>query len=249
MGPELNQIITRALEKDRTLRYQTASELHADLSHVQRSTDSESAESAARVPLSSSAFDCFAAPADCCRSKLVLQGAGPVTNPAEFVKLTQFPDSATAPSLSHDGRMVTFIRGGERFMTGGQIYVKRLPNGESIQLSDNPEPKYGPVFTPDDSRIAYMQWQTAGGSIEWNTVLVPASGGQPALFMANAAGLNWIDDHHVLFSEVKTGIHMGIVTASENGADRRGDLFSRARARHGSLLFLGSRPQVDPDAK
>src|SRR5215831_9772169 len=36
----------------------------------------------------------------------------PVTSPTEYVALTDFTDSATAPALSADGKMVTFIRGG-----------------------------------------------------------------------------------------------------------------------------------------
>jgi|RhiMethySRZTD1v2_1073278.scaffolds.fasta_scaffold06100_3 WD40 repeat protein len=44
-----------------------------------------------------------------------------VTSPSEYVQLTNFSDSATAPSLSPDGRMVTFKRGGDSFLGEGQI--------------------------------------------------------------------------------------------------------------------------------
>ena len=37
----------------------------------------------------------------------------------------------------------------------------------------------------------------------------------------NASGLTWIADHRVMFSEIKTGIHMGIVTAMESRTDSR----------------------------
>ena len=46
-------------------------------------------------------------------------------------------------------------------------------------------------------------------------------GGQPRLFLPNASGLTWIADHRVMFSEIKTGIHMGIVTAMESRTDSR----------------------------
>jgi serine/threonine protein kinase len=48
--PSLERIITRALEKDRTLRYQTAAELQADLKELTRKTDSGGAIAAAQVP-------------------------------------------------------------------------------------------------------------------------------------------------------------------------------------------------------
>jgi serine/threonine protein kinase len=43
--------------------------------------------------------------------------SAPVTSPAEYMQLTNFTDSALSPSLSPDGRTVTFIRGGESFLT------------------------------------------------------------------------------------------------------------------------------------
>ena len=46
-------------------------------------------------------------------------------------------------------------------------------------------------------------------------------GGEPMRLLPNASGLTWIADHLVLFSEIKTGLHMGIVTATESRADSR----------------------------
>jgi Tol biopolymer transport system component len=46
-------------------------------------------------------------------------------------------------------------------------------------------------------------------------------GGQPTRFLPNASGLTWIADDRVLFSEIKTGLHMGIVTATAARAESR----------------------------
>ena len=147
----------------------------------------------------------------------VAKPAVPVTSPSEYTQLTNFTDSATAPSLSPDGRMVTFKRGEDSFLSSGDIYVKLLPNGEAVKLTTEPARRYGPVFTPDGSRIAYTQI-TAGS---WDTWTVPVLGGQPTRLLPNASGLTWIADHRVLFSEIKTGFHMGIVTATEGRAESR----------------------------
>jgi serine/threonine protein kinase len=141
----------------------------------------------------------------------------PVTSPSEYTQLTNFTDSASAPSLSADGRMLTFKRGDTSFLSPGQIFVKRLPNGESVQLTTSAGRKYGPVFTPDGSRVAYTE--VASGA--WDTWTVPVLGGQPVRLLPNASGLTWIADHLVLFSEITSGLHMGIVTATEGRRDSR----------------------------
>jgi len=140
-----------------------------------------------------------------------------VTSPSEYTQLTNFSDAVSAPSLSPDGRMVTFKRGGDLFLGAGQIFVKLLPNGESVRLTTSPGLKYGPVFTPDGTRVAYTNVESG----EWDTWTVPVLGGQPVRLLPNASGLTWIADHQVLFSEIKSGLHMGIVTATDSRAASR----------------------------
>ena len=140
----------------------------------------------------------------------------------QYTQITDFSDTATAASLSPDGRMVTFIRGGPYFQSPrqiGQIYVKLLPNGEAVRLTNDTKPKFAPVFTPDGSRIAYSV--VDDGS--WDTWTVPVLGGQPTRILPNASGLTWMTDGRLLFSEIKSGsaMHMGIVTATEVRADSR----------------------------
>ena len=85
----------------------------------------------------------------------------PVTLPSEYTQITNFNDSVVAPSLSPDGRMVTFKRGEDAFFSPGQIYVKVLPNGELVRLTNDVALKYAPVFTPDGSRIAYTDFNVS----------------------------------------------------------------------------------------
>jgi len=222
-SPDLERIIGRLLEKDRETRYQSAADVRADLKRAER--DSSSGVVAIVAPREQSRPSYRAA--GLVLTALVLAGGvgvfystrsrAAVTLPSEYTQLTNFTDSAVSPSLSPDGRMVTFKLGGDAFLSTGQIYVKLLPSGESVRLTNDDGRKYAPVFTPDGSRISYTNW-TPG---LWDTWTVPVLGGQPTRLLPNASGLAWITDHLVLFSEIKTGLHMGIVTATEGRADSR----------------------------
>ena len=130
-----------------------------------------------------------------------------------FTQLTDFTDSAVAPALSPDGHMVAFIRGGNGFLTSDQIYIKMLPDGEARRVSDDERPKYGLAFSPDGSEIAYTVLEGSG----FSTYEVSALGGEPQLLLKNAAGLVWLDPRQLLFSRIKSGIHLGVVTSTLTG--------------------------------
>src|SRR5262249_20467851 len=144
-----------------------------------------------------------------------------VAEPA--LQLTDFNASAVLPTVSPDGRMVTFIRGGFFGTSAGgqtvQIYVKILPNGEPVQLTRDSYQKEQPVFSPDGSRIIYAAVTSVN---KWDSWLVPVLGGAPQLFLPNASGLVWLDDQRLLYSEIMGGgIHMGIVTSTESRTGSR----------------------------
>ena len=231
LAPEVEQIILRALEKDAAARYQTASDMGADLARARRELEAQSCpaieQGAAGRSRRRNALLAMAAVlvllAAAGGVRFFFRAKSPVTSTNEYVQLTDFNDSVTAPALSADGRMVAFIRGGEYFLSRGQIYVKLLPNGESVRLTNDPTNKYGPVFTPDGSRVAYTS--VIPGRTSWDTWTVPVLGGPPTRLLPNASGLTWIDNRHVLFSEIMTGLHMGIVTAGEDREQERAIYF------------------------
>jgi Tol biopolymer transport system component len=164
----------------------------------------------------------------------------PVPNTSDWVQITNFSDSATQPALSPDGRMLTFIRGAGTFTTEGQIYVKQLPDGEPVPLTHDNLVKMSPVFSPDSARVAYTVNADAGA---WNTWAVAALRGEPRLWLRNAAGLTWIGKDQVLFSEIKQGRHMAIVSSPQDRTEAR-DVYV---PENGS--GMAHRSYVSPDKK
>jgi eukaryotic-like serine/threonine-protein kinase len=169
-----------------------------------------------------------------------LRGPRRVADRSEWVQLTKFPDAVAQPALSPDGRMLAFIRGAGTFYTPGQIYIKLLPDGEPKQLTHDEYSKMSPVFSPEGSRIAYT---TVDDRFKWDTWLMPVLGGEPRRWLPNASGLVWRSNHTVLFSEIKTGAHMAIVTAEESRAGVR-DVYVPAREQG-----MAHRSYPSPDGK
>jgi len=219
---ELDRVIAKSLEKDRELRYQTAAELRADLKRVKRDSESAARISVVR-PARRSKRQIVAVAVAAALATILLGLAGlwlsrrtRFTAPerTRWEQLTHFPDSVTSPALSPDGRMLAFIHGPKTFTSPGQVYVKLLPNGEPVQLTNDALEKMSPVFSPEGTRIAYT-------ATPWDTWIVPVLGGKPQVWLPNASGLTWTDPAHVLFSEIKKGIHMAIVTATESRSEAR----------------------------
>ena len=255
LPPKLEEIINRALEKDRNLRFQHASDLHAELQRVKRDSSSgrlpvSAAHQMEREQVESSLpsekittksfqrFSYYVVPA-----LLVLAAVGayllyrssqaPPVVSQEWEQLTFFTDSAVYPELSPDGRMLAFIRGSNSFFGPGQVYVKFLPDGQPVQLTHDALQKLSPSFSPDGSLIAY------GTFGPFNVMEVPVLGGEPRMLLPNASSLTWIDGgKRLLYSEIKEGLHMVVVTSDESRGNSR-DVYNppgqRSMAHHAYL--------------
>jgi serine/threonine protein kinase len=247
---DLERVISRLLEKDRETRYQSAADVRADLKRIGRDSDAApAAKTRQELPASTrrtaTTIAVAVGVAVLVLAAVAWQFRGnsrvPVTSPAEYVQLTDFTDSVIDPSLSPDARMVTFIRSDTGFPRLGDVYVKLLSGGDAVRLTNGVARRYAPVFTPDGSRIAYTQLSvtSALGASSWDTWTIPIGGGEPTRMLPNAAGLVWIDNQNVLFSEIKgTGLHMGIVTASVSRSGQREVYFpehERAMAHYSYL--------------
>jgi Tol biopolymer transport system component len=169
-----------------------------------------------------------------------LHNPGRVPGRSEWVQLTNFPDSVSQPALSPDGHMLTFVRGFSTFLGPGEIYVKMLPSGEPVQLTHDDLSKMSPVFSPDGSRILYT---ALAGKFSWDTWVAPVLGGQPQLWLANASGLVWASPQHLMFSEIKSGEHMAVVSSLESRAESR-DIYVPPHERG-----MVHRSYLSPDGK
>jgi serine/threonine protein kinase/Tol biopolymer transport system component len=226
----LRVLIEKALEKNPANRFQSMREMVVDLRRLWRQT----ADTPQELTHGS-------------RSRRLIPwlGAGTLAavlvagvwlasrTPAErreprYTQLTNFADSAVSPALSPDGRMLAFIRGPDTTLAGpGQIYVKLLPDGEAVQLTNDRLEKMGPVFSPDGARIAYTAVDNTGFSTMDTWIVSPLGGQEPQRQLTNAEGLTWIrtpatSSSSVLFS-VMTGVgaQMSIVSANESRGDLR----------------------------
>lgn len=216
LSADFEAIVSKALEKDRDARYQHTRDLRVDLQSLQRTAAGGRQDTLVRSWRFLTVAAVVAAFAVALVVSLFVDRRGQsLTDPSEWTQLTDYVDSATSPALSPDGRLLAFIRGPSTFTGPGQIYVKRLPDREPVLLTRDDRPKMSPVFAHDGTRVAY----TVAGS--WDTWAVPVEGGEPRLMLANASGLTWLDDRNVLFSELKRGRHMAIVTATERRARSR----------------------------
>jgi Tol biopolymer transport system component len=211
----LYRIITKLLQSGREVRYQTASHLRQDLKQLQQATGMGRAARRRRLILTAT----VAILASAGIFLTWFQSSGHPAGPSQWVRLTNFPDSASQPALSPDGRMLAFIRGPDTFYTSGQIFVKLLPDGEPVQLTNDSAMKMSPIFSPDGSRIAYTV--VSDDTYGWDTWEIPIVKGQARLWLRNASGLAWFGQRRLLFSEIKTGIHMALVAADENRAGTR----------------------------
>jgi Tol biopolymer transport system component len=155
-------------------------------------------------------------------------------------QITAFADAAVWPALSRDGKMLAFIRGPGVFTSVGQVYVKMLPNGEPVSLTHDENRKLQTEFSPDGSRVVYSAVDKNGS---WDTWTVPVLGGQPRLWLPNASGLTWLGGDQLVFSEIKTGMHMAVVTAAENRTGQR-DVYDPPTAR--GMAHLS---RVSPDGR
>ena len=221
--PALDRLILQLLEKDRAQRPERASDVGNELRQLELAIESSDSVPHARSQQRRRAFASIGSVV-----ALLIVGtliwiwwrpsATTAARSADYVPITRFAESATSPSLSPDGRMVTFIQGPDPFFGPGQVFVKALPDGEPVQLTNDKVMKMSPVFSPDGSQVAYT---TVTPPARWDTWIVPALGGTPRPWLTNTGGLSWTGDKQIMFSEITDDINMRVLTSMEDRSHAR----------------------------
>jgi serine/threonine protein kinase/Tol biopolymer transport system component len=154
----LGEIIDKALEKDREVRYQSASELRADLKRLKRDTESSRAAVAAQKPRIWRGWK-WAAGITTASAIAVLSSLALRTHDTELplfpVPLTTYPGFETYPSFSPDGNQVAFSWNGGS--GPDHIYVKQIGEENALGLTAGPARDTEPAWSPDGHWIAFLR--------------------------------------------------------------------------------------------
>ena len=167
---KLDEIITKSLEKDRDLRFQTAAELRGDLKRLKRDTESRKITAALIDSEGKPAtrHGTFKWMAICAIVVAIAAGIavgmsvvsstrrGFFIENATFTQMTSLPGLPLFPSLSPDGKSVVYS-------SAGDIHFMRFGGQNPLNLTKEPSGNTQPVFSPDGERIAFRSARNGGG--------------------------------------------------------------------------------------
>jgi serine/threonine protein kinase len=203
---ELERIINKALEKDRDLRCQSASEMRTDLKRLRRDTDSGRLSSsgsravhelaaepatrsvAAAQPstwLARKQYIVLAACVALLAAVFVAYHFWPRSNtpngPAKITQISQWNKPMNWARLSPDGHNVAFVS-----PVGGiaQVFLMLTSGGEPLQLTRDEGDKIVNTFSPDGKEIYYVR--TIGRDELW---AVPTLGGSPRRVVSGSSAV------------------------------------------------------------
>jgi Tol biopolymer transport system component len=226
--PELESVITRALQKDRPARYASADDFIRDLQTL-RAGPATATVASARAGAST------AAPAASLQDRrrrvrrtvltvcaVALLGTAlwvvlgpnertPAESAARPVSITRFPGLEVEPAMSPTGNLVAFAWNGTN-EDNFDIYVRSIDgSSDEKRLTTDASPDHAPAWSPDGLRLAFVR-VVAGRRI---VMAMPALGGaEEQLFDAWGSersgwssggwvyGLSWTPDgKHLVFGD------------------------------------------------
>jgi serine/threonine protein kinase len=200
--PEMERIVSKALEKDRELRYQSAAELRADLKRLQRDTTGKIATATSGAAPSrpserpSSSANKRAAPQ--AGRKTLIASAGLLvvvliaaalwfhfrqrqvaTEPMSFTRLSEEGELVSSANISSDGKYVVYetIDNGKH-----SLWLRHVATTATVRVVPESEREFetgydGTTFSPDNNFVYFLH--TPKGESHHSLYSVPALGGTP----------------------------------------------------------------------
>jgi serine/threonine protein kinase/Tol biopolymer transport system component len=253
LPPKLEDIINRALEKDRALRYQGAAEMRSELMRLKRDTDSGRTTSSgsgtvqelAAEPTTHSAaappsigparkrYIVLAACAAFLAAVFAVYHFWPRSNhpsgPAKITQISQWNKPMDWATLSPDGHAVAFAS-----PVGGvaQVFLMLTSGGEPLQLTNDLGDKNVDSFSPDGKEVYYG---TSGRDEVW---AVPSLGGAPRRVASGYFVVPSPDGAFVYYAKSDS---TGLFRAGKSGLNEELVYNAKDTGRffYKALLFLG----------
>lgn len=198
LPPDLDRILNKALDKDRELRYQTASDFRADIRRLLRQIDSSASESGGGSVLGAGVRRRWLWPAVAAVAILTLaivslslwlkaKPATPDWSRAAHLQLTNEHGTEFFPSLAPDGRSFVYA---SRQNGNFDLFLQRVGGKNATPLTPNTtSDEISPAFSPDGERIAFRSTREPAG-----VYVMEASGENVRLVVPGCYHPSWSPD-------------------------------------------------------
>jgi eukaryotic-like serine/threonine-protein kinase len=231
LPPKLEDIIVKALEKDRNLRYQHAADMRTDLQRLKRDTDSSH-----QVPVETvvSTKELKRRMSGVVIAALILLGAvgtavysfyhRPVAPPFQNFEITQITNSgkSVAAAISPDGKYLL-----SAVDDSGQqsLWLRNIPTNSDTQVIAPAAASYRNLSFSSDGNYLYFLREASNTSGRFNLLRAPVLGGMPQIVVRddNSGATFSPDGAHIAFvrgNDPEPG-KFSLITSNIDGTDEK----------------------------